>query len=131
DEGCKVLDWPFVDPVREVKRGKWIDLAENLDDKERRHLIAHAFAHHLLHSGNQLSFHQWQKTSLLKQEREAEECAAHILMPEWEVERLGAIPVWEFSDYFGVPEELVERRLTEFVTAAGLSRWSRLNESED
>jgi hypothetical protein len=131
EEGCEVLNWPFLDPVREVKRGRWIGLAENIDDKEQRHLIAHALAHHLLHSGNQLSFHQWQRTNLLKQEREAEECAAHILMPEAELERLGVMPVWEIAEYFGVLEGIVEQRLTEFATEAELARWSRLGESED
>jgi Zn-dependent peptidase ImmA (M78 family) len=68
-----------------------------------------------LHSGNQLSFHGWQKISLRKQEREAEECAAHILIPEEELAKLGSVLVWEIAEYFGVPEELARQRVTEFA----------------
>ena len=129
-EGCELLDWPFLEPVREVKQGRWIGLAEGLDQRQRRYLIAHALAHHLMHCGNQLSFHSWQKTTLLKQEREAEECAAHLLMPEEELEQVGQMPVWELVEYFGVPERLARQRLTEFATDKELSRWQLAREAE-
>ena len=122
-EGCALLNWPFTGPVKEVKRGRWIGLAQGLNQAERRHLIAHALAHHLLHSGNQMSFHDWQKASLHKQEREAEECAAHILVPEEELAKLDNVPVWEIAEYFGVPEELARQRVTEFATDAEIARW--------
>jgi len=35
---------------------------------------------HARHPG--LSFHQWRKTTVIKQEKEAEERAAHVLTPE-------------------------------------------------
>ena len=122
-EGCALLNWPFTGPVKEVKRGRWIGLAQGLNDVERRHLIAHALAHHLLHSGNQLSFHDWQKATLHKQEREAEECAAHILMPEEELAKLDNVAIWEIAEYFGVPEELARQRVTEFATDTEIIRW--------
>jgi len=122
-EGCELLYWPFLGPVKEVKRGRWIGLAQGLNQAERRHLIAHGLAHHLLHSGNQLSFHGWQKIGLRKQEREAEECAAHILMPEEELAKLGNMLVWEIAECFGVPEELAGQRVTEFATDREILRW--------
>jgi len=120
-EGCEVIDWPFLKPVKEVKQGRFIGLAEHLDEKERRYLIAHAMGHHLLHVGNQLSF--WQKTTLHKTEREAEECAAHILMPEEELARVSDLPFWEIAEHFGVPEELVGKRVKDFATDKEKYRW--------
>ena len=128
-EGCELLYWPFLGPVKEVKRGRWIGLARGLDEAERRRLIAHALAHHLLHSGNQLSFHGWQKISLRKQEREAEDCAAHILMPEEELAKLGNVAVWEIAEYFGVPEELARQRITKFATDTEMVRWQTPGQS--
>lgn len=122
-EGCRCLSWPFVEPVREMKQGRWIGIAQGLEERERRHLIAHALSHHLMHRGNQLSFHGWQKTSLNKQEREAEECAAHILMPETELDKVREMPTWELADYFGVPEELVKQRMTDFATREEIAKW--------
>ena len=122
-EGCELICWPFLGPVKEVKRGRWIGLARGLDEAERRRLIAHALAHHLLHSGNQLSFRGWQRISLRKQEREAEECAAHILMPEEELAKLGNAAAWEIAEYFGVPEELARQRITQFATDTEIVRW--------
>ena len=122
-EGCELLDWPFLEPVTEVKQGRWIGLAANLGRAQRRHLIAHALAHHLLHCGNQLSFHQQWQVIAAKQEHEAEECAAHILMPEEELTKVSDMSLWELAEYFDVPEELVKRRLTEFATDDELARW--------
>ena len=122
-EGCELVDWPFLSPVKEVKCNQWIGLAHGLGSRERRHLIAHALAHHLLHCGNQLSFCDWQKTTVLKQEMEAEDCAAHILMPEDELAGVIDMPLWEIADYFDVPEELVRERVSQFATEEELERW--------
>jgi len=46
NEGCELIDWPFLEPVKEVKQGRWIGIAQGLNSRERRHLIAHALAHH-------------------------------------------------------------------------------------
>jgi len=100
-EGCELRNWPFLPPVKEVKCGHWIGLAENLSTTERRHLIAHALAHEVLHRGNQLSFHGWQKTA-----------------------KVEYLPVWELADCFGVPEQLARRRVTEFATERELARWA-------
>jgi Zn-dependent peptidase ImmA (M78 family) len=54
-EGLKVIDWPLLSPVNEVKRGNWIGIREGLSSEWRRWDIAHALGHHLMHHGNQLS----------------------------------------------------------------------------
>ena len=122
-EGCELIDWPFLEPVKEVKQGRWIGVAHGLDSRERRHLVAHALAHHLLHCGNQLSFHQRQQGMPVKQEREAEACAAHMLMPGAEMDRVINLSVWELADYFDVPEELASQRINEFATQEEKERW--------
>ena len=124
EEGCELINWPFLEPVKEVKQGRWIGLAQDLDSKERRHLVAHALAHHLLHCGNQLSFHQRRQGMPVKQEREAEACAAHILMPAEELARVITLSVWDLADYFDVPEELAYQRINEFATQEETERWS-------
>jgi hypothetical protein len=115
-EGCELVEWPFLEPVKEVKCHRWIGIAQGLSSRERRHLVAHALAHHLLHCGNQLSFHQSRQASAARQEREAEACAAHILMPGAELTGLTDLSVCELADYFDVPEELAHLRLTEYAT---------------
>jgi hypothetical protein len=126
-EGCELMSWPFLSPVKEVKRGRWIGIAAGLEPSERRYLAAHALAHHLLHCGNQLLFYSWDKTILWKQEHEANVCATHILMPEEELNKLSKMPVWELADYFGVPEYLVQLRLKEFATERELSSWRKVS----
>ena len=123
-EGCELIGWPFLEPVREVKQGRWIGIALGLDSRERRHLIAHALAHHMLHCGNQLSFHQQRQGMLAKQEQEAEACAAHILMPSEELAGVITMSVWELADYFDVPEELAAQRVNEFATPEEIERWN-------
>jgi len=54
-EGLKVINWPLLPPVNEVKRGEWIGIREGLSSEWRRWDIAHALGHHLMHHGNQLS----------------------------------------------------------------------------
>ncbi len=122
-EGCELITWPFLWPVKEVKQGRWIGIAEGLDSKERRYLIAHALGHHLLHCGNQLAFHGLQDTCRLKQERDADEWAVHVLMPEAELARVAPAPLWELSECFGVPESVARLRLTEFATDRELACW--------
>ncbi len=46
-----------------------------------------------------------------KLEKEAEEFAAYLLMPEEELRRLKGRSFREIAEYFGVPEEMVEFRL--------------------
>ena len=53
-EGLKVINWPLLSPVEEIKRGKWIGIREGLSSEQRRWDIAHAIGHHLMHHGNQL-----------------------------------------------------------------------------
>ena len=123
-EGCELIDWPFLGPVKEVKQGRWIGIAQGLGPRERRHLIAHALAHHLLHCGNQLSFHQRHQGEPARQEQEAEACAAHILMPESELVKVISLSVWDMATHFDVPEELAYQRINDFATPEEIEHWN-------
>jgi Zn-dependent peptidase ImmA (M78 family) len=122
-EGCKLVDWPFLEPVKEVKQGRWIGIAAGLEPRDRRHLIAHALAHHLLHCGNQLAFSQHWQGEPARQEREAEECAAHILIPAKQLEKVIPCSVWEIADHFDVPAELAYQRINKYATREEIERW--------
>ncbi len=91
--------------------------------KKRRHLIAHALAHHLLHCGNQLSFHYQQQGLPAKQEWEADACAAHILMPPEELAKIIGFSIWELADHFDVPTELAFQRINDFATQDEIESW--------
>jgi Zn-dependent peptidase ImmA (M78 family) len=123
NEGCECLDWPFLEPVKEVKQGRWIGIATGLPQKERRYLIAHALAHHLLHCGNQLSFRGWQTQYRQRQEKEADCCAAHILMPEKELDKTAQLSLSEIAEHFGAPEDLVLKRMSDFALHEEILKW--------
>lgn len=127
EEGCILVEWPFLNPVKEVKQGRWIGIAQGLSSRDRRHLIAHALGHHLMHCGNQLSFHGQQQVNRSRQEREAEAYAAHLLMPGQELDRVVKQTVWEIAEYFDVPEELARQRITDFAMPEELERWEEDN----
>ena len=124
-EGCECIIWPFLEPIKEVKQGRWIGLAAGLALTEHRFLIAHALAHQLMHCGNQLTFWPWQDITRRRQENEADCCAAHILIPEDEIIKIERLPVWEIAEHFGVPEELGVKRMAVFATLAEIARWHR------
>jgi len=124
-EGCECVNWPFIPPIKEVKCGRWIGLAMGLTVAERRFLIAHALAHHLMHCGNQLTFYACQSTLRRQQENDADCCAAHILMPEEQIINLEKLSLWEIVEHFGVPEELGFKRIAVYATMAEITRWRR------
>ena len=49
-----------------------------------------------------------------RQEHEADEFAAHFLMPGEELQKLEGMEIKQLAEYFGVPEEMVRLRLTVF-----------------
>ena len=108
-EGLMVTTWPFLSPVDEVKVGHNVGIREGLSSEWRRWDIAHALGHHLLHSA-EISYYLPPEIRR-KQEQEAEEFAAYLLMPEEELQNLTGMEMGELAGYFGVPEEMVGSRL--------------------
>jgi len=103
--GLEVVTWPL-DVQEEMQMDRYIGVAERLDSRWRRWVIAHAIGHRLLHSGN----HLWVRdhTSLGSLfEREAEDFARALLMDVDEAMAEGLSELWEVAEHFGVPEEMV------------------------
>ena len=102
--GLEVVLWPM-EVQQEMQMGRFIGVAERLDVRWRRWVIAHAIGHRLLHSGN----HLWIRdhTSLGGiYEREAEDFARALLMDVAEAMAEGLSELWEVAEHFGVPEEM-------------------------
>jgi hypothetical protein len=103
--GLVVQPWPLA-VQEEMLMGRYIGVAQRLDPRWRRWVIAHAIGHKLLHPGN----HLWVRdhTSLGgRYEREAEDFARALLMDVAEAMAEGLSELWEVAEHFGVPEEMV------------------------
>lgn len=103
--GMEVVPWPL-EVQEEMQMGRYIAVAERLDGRWRRWVIAHAIGHRLLHSGNHLWIRDHTSLGSLY-EREAEDFARALLVDAQEVMEEGLSELWEVAEHFGVPEEMV------------------------
>ena len=79
--GIAVVPWRFAGRVREVVIEGTIGIDDRLSEPWVRWLTAHALGHHLLHTGTSLYLESWQWVSRVKAERQAEEFASGLLLP--------------------------------------------------
>ena len=103
--GLDVVPWPL-EVQEEMQMGRYIAVAERLDARWRRWVIAHAIGHRLLHSGNHLWIRDHTRLGSLY-EREAEDFARALLVDAQEAMEEGLNEPWEVAEHFGVPEEMV------------------------
>ncbi len=102
--GLEVVTWPL-DVQEEMQMDRYIGVAERLDVRWRRWVIAHAIGHRLLHSGNHLWIRDHTSLGSLF-EREAEDFARALLMDVDEAMAEGLSELWEVAEHFGVPQEM-------------------------
>ena len=102
--GLEVVRWPM-EVQQELQMGRFIGVAERLDARWRRWVIAHAIGHRLLHTGNHLWIRDHTSLGGLF-EREAEDFARALLMDVAEAMAEGLSELWEVAEHFGVPEEM-------------------------
>ena len=102
--GLEVVTWPL-DVQEEMQMDRYIGVAERLDPRWRRWVIAHAIGHRLLHSGNHLWIRDHTSLGSLF-EREAEDFARALLMDVDEAMTEGLSELWEVAEHFGVPQEM-------------------------
>ena len=102
--GLDVVPWPM-QVQEEIQMGRYIGVAERLDARWRRWVIAHGIGHWLLHPGNHLWIRDHTSLGSLY-EREAEDFARALLMDVDEAKEQGLRELWEVAEYFGVPEEM-------------------------
>ena len=100
----EVVSWPL-DVQEEMQMDRYIGVAERLDSRMRRWVIAHAIGHKLLHTGNHLWIRDHTSLGGLY-EREAEDFARALLMDVDEAMAEGLSELWEVAEHFGVPEEM-------------------------
>ena len=103
--GLDVVPWPL-EVQEEMQMGHYIGVADRLDARWRRWVIAHAIGHRLLHSGNHLWIRDHTSLGSLF-EREAEDFARALLMDVDEAMDEGLSEAWEVAEHFGVPQEMV------------------------
>ena len=78
---------------------------------ERRSLLAHALGHYYLHDCNQIWLRGFDRIWNWKQERQAEEFAAWLLIPEGDTPDLIGLTVAEVASGYGVDLRLAGIRL--------------------
>ena len=90
----------------EMLMDTYIGVADRLDSRWRRWVIAHAIGHKLLHPGNHLRTRI--HTNLGEPyEQGAENFALALLVDAQEAREEGLRDLWEVAEHFGVPQELV------------------------
>ena len=100
----EVVPWPL-DVQEEMQMDRYIGVAERLDSRMRRWVIAHAIGHKLLHTGNHLWIRDHTSLGGLY-EREAEDFARALLVDVDEAMAEGLSELWEVAEHFGVPQEM-------------------------
>jgi Zn-dependent peptidase ImmA (M78 family) len=88
-----------------------IAVKESIDIAEEKHMIAHALGHHFLHRGNYAHIDGIVQD---KQENQAEDFAAILLVTPQMLEKLRPLGVHQIALEFNVPLSIAERRMRIF-----------------
>ena len=111
--GLNVVPQKMEGRLREFYFSGSVVINENLSNREKRELIAHAVGHHLLHAGNHLAMQKRIYSFGNYHEKQANVFAACLLMP---LEDLASFienrsRIDEIANHFQVREELVRLRI--------------------
>ena len=111
--GLNVIPQKMEGRLREFYVSDSIVINENLSNRERRELVAHAIGHHLLHAGNHLAMQKRIYSFGNYHERQANVFAACLLMPFEDLSCFIANKnrIDEIANHFQVREQLVRMRL--------------------
>jgi Zn-dependent peptidase ImmA (M78 family) len=129
-EGVRVLTrhpWPA--RFDEVMAGRLILIPRDLPTSQRRAVIAHALGHHFLHDGNQVWLHGLDRVWNARQERQADEFAAWLCIPESDEPRIAGLPLPDLARRYRVTLDLAALRRKD--TLAGGAPSSSPLEGED
>ena len=99
--------------MREIYFRDSIVINEDISKREKRELIAHAIAHHLLHAGNHMAMQKRIYSFGNHHEKQANIFAACLLMPSDKFQKIlkNRPRMDEIANYFQVTEELVRLRM--------------------
>ncbi len=107
----QIIEHPLSGRLKELYFGDYIIINNLLAFIDKRRYLAHALGHHFLHTGNQLFFAQQRHNQNIKEEAQAEEFAAYLLVPEKTLQDNLHLPLEELSEYFEVPDQFMQYRL--------------------
>jgi len=110
-ENIDVFEQPLAGRLTELFFGDCIILNSNLSPQRKRHLLAHALGHHYLHAGNYLFFQQHRHLQNNKEEKQADEFAAHLLLPTHQLLPISHWDISEIADHFQVTPEFLDFRI--------------------
>lgn len=111
-ENIEIIEHSMAGRLKELYFGDYIILNSRLPLAKKRHYLAHALGHHFLHTGNHLFFAKMRYLQNSKEESQAEEFAAFLLMPDQNLSTLIHWSIAEIADYFQVSPNFVKYRLS-------------------
>lgn len=111
--GLNVVPQKMEGRLREFYFSGSIVINENLSNREKRELIAHAIGHHLLHAGNHLAMQKRIYSFGNYHEKQTNVFAACLLMPLEDLSPFisNRSRIDEIANHFQVREDLVRLRL--------------------
>lgn len=111
--GLIVLNEKLTGTMKEIYFKGSIVIREDLPQREKRELIAHAIAHHLLHAGNDWAIRNRIYSFGNLHEKQANIFAAYLLMPCDSFQNVlkNEPRVDQIANHFQVTEELVNLRM--------------------
>ncbi|MFZ5391661.1 MAG: ImmA/IrrE family metallo-endopeptidase [Patescibacteria group bacterium] len=110
-EKIEVIEHPLSGRLKELYFGDYIILNNLLSHTKKRRYLAHALGHHFLHTGNQLFFAKNRYHQNIKEEAQAEEFAAYLLIPKQELTPILHLNIEELAEHFQVPPQFINKRL--------------------
>lgn len=111
-EHIEIIEKNMAGRLKELYFGDYIILNAKLPLFKKRHYLAHALGHHFLHTGNRFFFAKMRYLQNSKEEKQAEEFAAYLLMPDLHLTPLIHWHIAEIADYFQVSPLFVKYRLS-------------------
>ena len=111
-EHIDILEQTLSGRLTELYFGDYIILNKKLSDCQKKHYLAHALGHHFLHAGNYLFFSENRTFSNDKEESQAEEFAAYLLIPDSELIPIIHFDLHELVDHFQLEPEFIQFRLS-------------------
>lgn len=109
----RVVEHRLGSDIKECLYRNTISVDPSLSRAEKRHLVAHAIGHQVMHLGNHLCLDELDPLQRRRQELSADLFACCLLMPENETRRLLCkhTSVEDIADIFDVPIWLAEQRV--------------------
>ncbi|MFA4931136.1 MAG: ImmA/IrrE family metallo-endopeptidase [Patescibacteria group bacterium] len=111
-ENIEVVEYELSGRLKELYFGDHIILNNKMPYTQKRHYLAHALGHHYLHTGNQLYFSQHRQGQNDKEETQAEEFSAYLLIPSAQIIPILDCPPDELADQFQVSPQFILYRLS-------------------